>query len=340
MWPFKKKTNSTEAPVSNILEYKEFSNGKLYHFKEASKISILKIKDTFDKHYEIKLGEAIEMCRFPKEKENNLNNLTAFLLSCESAGILPRLDIYVLSSRRNEYDNQFILFISGTFDERIKYGKMFNLPAAESIFKNMFHSNDWSLINPKSSVGNVAEQGFRISSLDTFNSLLESIWNGDFIVNKVITPVQKIQKLPLEFKILSLDIKQSHQYGDESSKKTITASASNRILIVKFIINNNSDKIQRFSSQQFSILDGKGKNVDASFYGVGNNIAESGARISIESKVNNAEGIQIMTFKGKLSEDVSFIEWELAAHQSYEDTFVYLIPAKAQDVVMLFSHRS
>ena len=140
----------------------------------------------------------------------------------------------------------------------------------------------------------------------------------------------------LAFTVRSLEVKQSHEYGSESSRSAITASDTHRILVVEVTFQNTTDRPRRFSSSQFSVLDGKGAVVEASFYGVGDTIAEHGAVIATESKTNDSDGNPIVSYKGKLSTNVSFLEWELRPHKTYEDRLVFVIPAAARGVTVQF----
>jgi hypothetical protein len=136
--------------------------------------------------------------------------------------------------------------------------------------------------------------------------------------------------------VRSLEVKQSHEYGSGSSRKTMAAAAY-RILVADVIVHNRAAQARRFSSQQISLLDANGAAVDASFYGVGNSIAESGAVVSTESKTSDGDGNPVVSYKGKLSTDVSFLEWELHPGKTYEDKLVYLIPAAARGVTLRFA---
>lgn len=131
----------------------------------------------------------------------------------------------------------------------------------------------------------------------------------------------------LAFSVRSLEVTQDHEYGQESERKTITASGAYRLVVAVVTIANTSDRPRRFSSQQLVLLDSAGRAVKGDFYGVGDTIAESGAVISTESTTRDSSGEVILTFKGKLSPDVSFIEWELHPHQEFSDSLVFLIEA-------------
>lgn len=137
--------------------------------------------------------------------------------------------------------------------------------------------------------------------------------------------------------VVGQELKQSHEYGHDSSRKTVTASTGYRILTAKCRISNDSNHTLGFSSEQFTVHDSHGNKVNATFFGAGNTIAESGAVISTEGKTNTQEGEMIVTYKGKLSVDVSFIHWELAAHQTYEETLVFLVPASVEGATIRLS---
>jgi hypothetical protein len=77
----------------------------------------------------------------------------------------------------------------------------------------------------------------------------------------------------------------------------------------------------------------------ASFYGVGDNIAENGTTISFQTKENEAGEILKVSVSGKLTPSVSFVEWGLAPHKSYQCALVYLIPSSEQNVKIKFSYR-
>ncbi|MEW6194819.1 MAG: hypothetical protein AB1521_06675 [Bacteroidota bacterium] len=167
------------------LRMKEFSTGKLYISDESANTTPIKLNDAFGNQSEIIPGEAISLSQFPSRLESNLNNQVSFLTSCKSAGILPAR-IYQLKAK-NTYSNPLhILYVTGTYDALMKYFEMFYLPEAESIFEKLFHSQNWNLINAESSVGNVAQKGYGITSLDSFDNLLRKIRNGEYNVSKVI----------------------------------------------------------------------------------------------------------------------------------------------------------
>lgn len=168
------------------LRIKEYPTGKLYISDELLKTHTLTLNDLKGNQMTVILGEAINLCKFSKRGERNLNNQIAFLSSCKSAGILPKVCIYELRANPPDSEAQHILIISGTYDDQIKYQEMFYLPKAESIFDNLFHSQDWSQINPESSVGNIAMKGYGLSSLDSFDALLRKIRNGDYVVSRTV----------------------------------------------------------------------------------------------------------------------------------------------------------
>ncbi|NJD09872.1 MAG: 50S ribosomal protein L7/L12 [Gemmatimonadetes bacterium] len=142
---------------------------------------------------------------------------------------------------------------------------------------------------------------------------------------------------PLSFTVRSLKVQQSHDYGAESARKTMTASAAYRILVADVVISNPTPQPQRFSSQQLAVLDVKGAVVGASFDGVGDTIAQSGHVISTESTTREGDGSPVVSYKGKLSADVSYLEWELHPHKTYEDELVFVIPAAARAVTVRLS---
>jgi hypothetical protein len=96
------------------------------------------------------------------------------------------MHIYELSARTPNTSPQTILFITSSYDQLIKYFEMFYLPQAESIFQSLFNSQDWRIINAESSVGNVAQKGFGLTSLDSFDELLRKVKSGDYAVRKAI----------------------------------------------------------------------------------------------------------------------------------------------------------
>jgi hypothetical protein len=154
--------------------------------------------------------------------------------------------------------------------------------------------------------------------------------------SRVNEPSKDSRKSHLVFTLNSISIEQSYQYASNSTQKKITASSDYRFLIAKCTIRNSTNYLIRFSSEQFSILNNSGKKIDAFLYGVGNSVAESGKVISFDTKINGPDGIQIVSFKGKVSPDVSFIEWELSPNRSYEDTIVYLVPVNELDLTLQF----
>ena len=54
--------------------------------------------------------------------------------------------------------------------------------------------------------------------------------------------------------------------------------------------------------------------------------------ITMKGEKNTAEGKTFVTYKGKLSASVSFIEWNLAGRQKYSDTLVFVVPDTAQGI--------
>lgn len=141
----------------------------------------------------------------------------------------------------------------------------------------------------------------------------------------------------LECTVGSVAVKQSLEYGSHSSRHTMTASPAYRILVADVTVTNSSAEPRRFSSQQFSVVDRQGASVKASFYGVGDTLAESGAVITTESTTNDADGKPVVAYKGKLSTDVSFLEWVLQPHKTYADRLVFVIPATATGAAVRFS---
>lgn len=168
------------------LRYKEYPNGKLYVSDELSKSSKITLNDVNGKLVTVVLGEAVQMCEFSMSRESNLKNQMSLLESCKSAGILPKVSIYELKASSANTVAKYILLITGSYDEQMKYFEMFYLSKVESIFEDLFHSQNWGLINPGSSEGNVAQKGFGISSLDSFDALLRKIRNGDYVVSRTV----------------------------------------------------------------------------------------------------------------------------------------------------------
>ncbi len=167
------------------LRFKEYPNGKLYISDELLKTPTIKLNNVSGNQVIITLGEAVQMCEFPMRLESNLNNQISFLLSCKLHGILPKVYIYELKASHSIVSTNYILFITGSYNEQMKYFEMFYLPQAEEIFENRLHSQNWSLINPESSVGNIAQKGFGLSSMDSFDNLLRKIRNGDYIIKSM-----------------------------------------------------------------------------------------------------------------------------------------------------------
>ena len=143
----------------------------------------------------------------------------------------------------------------------------------------------------------------------------------------------------LTFAVRSLEVKQSYEYGGTSSRRAVTATDAQRILVADVAVHNTTMRPRRFSSQQIGVCDAKGAAVAASFYGVGDSIAEAGASFTTES-TTKADGKLLFSYKGRLSTDASFLEWELQPLQTYQGKLVFVIPAGAQDVTVKFSGRS
>ncbi len=70
---------------------------------------------------------------------------------------------------------------------------------------------------------------------------------------------------------------------------------------------------------------------------MGDTIVESGAVITTQSTTKEADGSLVVSFKGKLSADVSFVEWELQPDKSYAERMVFLISAEAQPAYLTLS---
>jgi hypothetical protein len=168
------------------LKIKEYDNGKLYISDESSSTTSITINDKSGKPTRMLVGEAINMSKFPKQLEKNYNNQMAFLQKCKEAGILPSVHIYELSRSISGNSDHRVLFITGSYQDEMKYFEMFYLPKAESIFDNLFHSQNWNMINAESSIGNVSQKGYSISSLDSFDALLRDIKKGNYQVTMVL----------------------------------------------------------------------------------------------------------------------------------------------------------
>lgn len=117
--------------------------------------------------------------------ESNLQNQISFLNACKSAGILPA-KVYHITAVNSAATPLHILFVTGTYDTLIKYFEMFYLPIADSIFEKLFHSQNWNLINVESSIGNVAQKGYGITSPYSLEQLLMRIRNGEYMISKII----------------------------------------------------------------------------------------------------------------------------------------------------------
>src|SRR3989339_1267724 len=216
------------------LRYKEYPNGKLYASDELSKSSKINLNDVNEKPVTVVLGEAVNMCEFSMSRESNLKNQMSLLASCKSAGILPKVSIYELKASRADTVTKDILLITGSYDEQMKYFEMFYLPKVESIFENLFHSQNWGIINPESSEGNVAQKGFGISSLDAFDNLLRKIRNGDYLVKRI---VDNYKDLNYEIKTQSESIAGENQSIHTPQKEQITTNGkSNKV-------NNSSPEV-------------------------------------------------------------------------------------------------
>ena len=216
------------------LRYKEYPNGKLYASDELSKSSKINLNDVNEKPVTVVLGEAVNMCEFSMSRESNLKNQMSLLASCKSAGILPKVSIYELKASRADTVTKDILLITGSYDEQMKYFEMFYLPKVESIFENLFHSQNWGIINPESSEGNVAQKGFGISSLDAFDNLLRKIRNGDYLVKRI---VDNYKDLNYEIKTQSESIAGGNQSIHTPQKEQITTNGkSNKV-------NNSSPEV-------------------------------------------------------------------------------------------------
>jgi hypothetical protein len=168
------------------MKIKEYSNGKLYISDELEKSASITLKNVNGQQESIVLGEAVDLCKFSKRLESNLKNQVSFLISCRAAGIMPPVNVYELTAVSSGTVADSVLMITGSFDAQMKYYSMFYLPTAESIFEKLFHSKNWNLINAESSIGNVAQKGYGIISLDSFDDLIRRIKNGDYILTKII----------------------------------------------------------------------------------------------------------------------------------------------------------
>jgi hypothetical protein len=172
-----------------LLRIRERSNGKLYISYEIRKTPQITLTERIIlRKFIITLDEAVQICEFTRMEKRHWEDQFYFLKTCKASGILPQVNCYALISKGEDKDLRDIttirhlIIISGMFDEMIKYFDMFYLPKAESIFENLFHSQDWQLISPKSSVGNVAKKGFGISSLDSLENYIYRLRNGDFLI--------------------------------------------------------------------------------------------------------------------------------------------------------------
>jgi hypothetical protein len=155
-----------------------------------------------------------------------------------------------------------------------------------------------------------------------------------------VETIQEISKYPLVFILNSLELKQSYKYGSDTSESELKVTPAYRILTAGITILNKTEFFMRFSSEQFSIINKSGKKINAYFYGAGNSIAETGKILSIETKITGPDEKPIVTFKGRLHEDVTFLEWVLAPGKKYEDTLVYVIPEGESDLNVQFSYNN
>ncbi|MDD5543124.1 MAG: hypothetical protein PHX83_08105 [Acidobacteriia bacterium] len=168
-----------------VMTIKEFSTGKLYVSEEASKSGPLRVEGVDGKITEITLQEAILVSGF-SNRPANYKNQVSLLASCASAGIFPKVSAYALSAKNPNTRPVHLLLIAGSYDDYLQYEKLFYRSEVETIFSNLFHSQNWDLINAEASHGNVARKGFGISSLETLESLLRDIRNGNYLIDQVI----------------------------------------------------------------------------------------------------------------------------------------------------------
>jgi hypothetical protein len=171
-----------------LLRIIERSNGKLYISDEIRKTpQIILTERLFLKKIIITIDDAIQICEFTRMEIRHWQDQFYFLKQCKISGILPQVNCYMLTSKGEDTDIddfatiRHLIVITGMFDQMIEYFDMFYLPKAESIFENLFHSQNWQLISPKSSVGNVAKKGFGISSLNEVENYIYRLRNGDFL---------------------------------------------------------------------------------------------------------------------------------------------------------------
>jgi hypothetical protein len=147
-----------------------------------------------------------------------------------------------------------------------------------------------------------------------------------------ITGYGQETKMPVAFTVTSVQTQQSYKFGYTLEQKTFTAIPGYQLVLISFVISNKTDIRQQFSSERFLLFDKDGKGVTAVFIGVGNEIAETGAIITIDDKISNPDKVEIVTYKGKLNIFGSFIEWSLAPRQAFSDTLVYVVPLTAQGI--------
>jgi len=152
--------------------------------------------------------------------------------------------------------------------------------------------------------------------------------------------IQEISGYPLAFRLNSLELKQSHKYGSDTSESELKVTPSYRIVVASITIQNKTEFFMRFSSEQFALTDKSGKKINAYLYGAGNSIAETGKIMSTETKVTGPDEKPIVISKGRLHEDVSFLEWILAPEKEYNDTLVYVIPVGESDLNLQFSYNN
>ncbi len=155
-----------------------------------------------------------------------------------------------------------------------------------------------------------------------------------------VDTTQEISGYPLAFRLNSLELKQTYKYGSDTSESELKASPDYQFLVAGITIQNKTAYFMRFSSEQFSVLNKSGKKINASLYGAGNTVAKSGKILSAETKVTGPDEKLIVSFKGRLTEDVTFLEWELSPEKKYEDDLVYLVPAGESDLNIQFTYNN
>ena len=143
---------------------------------------------------------------------------------------------------------------------------------------------------------------------------------------------------PMTFTVTSTETKDFHEYGTGYPQSTISVKAGYKLLLVGFTLSNTTSREQHFSSQHFHVLDKDGKKVNAILVGIANSIAESGATLSVNSKISSAKGKLIVTYKGKISTSASSIKWNLAQHQEYSTTLLFVIPDSVQNPRLEFQN--